>query len=209
MQQEFSVPFRSGDGRLDHINIRPAQLLYSLPDFRNCSSLIAFIADDAARSHAFASHFKLRLHQDHDLSRLSGCYDCGEDECSRDKCNVHCDEICAGLETKLLAREITCVGLLQQLHSRIVAKFGIDLPASGVDGDETRCSVLQQAIREAAGGSANINAGLSADVDTPVFKPLFELQSAAADVAQVFAEQTDAGVIKNRSAGFFDFLLVY
>ena len=70
MQQEFAVPFRSGDGRLDHINIRPAQLLYSLPDFRNCSSLIAFIADDATRPHAFTSHFKLRLYQNDPIAVL-------------------------------------------------------------------------------------------------------------------------------------------
>ena len=65
---------------------------------------------------------------------------------------------------------------------------------------------LQQAISEASSGRANIETNFSGDIDFPVIQCAFQLQSAAADVLQIFAEQSNTLQHRLR-AGLLDFLL--
>jgi len=94
------------------------------------------------------------------------------------------------------------------LHSRIVASLVSICPrpvSMAMTRDAPCCN--KQSVKPPV--EAPTSTQVFPLTSIPSVQALFELQSAAADVAQVFAEQTDAGVIKNRSAGFFDFLLVY
>ena len=67
-------------------------------------------------------------------------------------------------------------------HARIVAQFPIELAVADVDGPDARRAALQQAIRESAGGRADIEADQPVDIDREMIQRGGQLESAAADV---------------------------
>ena len=82
------------------------------------------------------------------------------------------------------------------------------LDVTGVDRDHTRGSVLEQAVREASGGGAHIKADFAGNVDPPIFESAFQLQTAAADIFQIFAKQPDCCFRSHLRAGFLKLLIV-
>ena len=71
-----------------------------------------------------------------------------------------------------------------------------------------RGAALQQAVGKAAGGGADVETDSTGDVDLPVVEGGLKLESAAADVGHVVAEETDSGIRCDGSARFVDFLFV-
>ena len=78
-------------------------------------------------------------------------------------------------------------------HARIVAQAEIHLAVAGVDGDHPGGAVLQHAVAEAAGGSADVETDFAVEIDLPVLERLLQFQPAATDVAQIFTQQAQAG----------------
>ncbi len=72
-----------------------------------------------------------------------------------------------------------------------------------------RGAVLQQAIGKAASRGADIDARTALDVDLPMLQGRGQLQSSAAYVRLVLAEQADRGILRNRRPGFVDLLLAH
>ena len=70
-------------------------------------------------------------------------------------------------------------------HARIVAQPPVELAGSHVDGMDARGAGLQQAIGEAAGGGAEIRHDQAGDIDAEMSQRGFQLDAAAADVAQL------------------------
>jgi len=68
--------------------------------------------------------------------------------------------------------------------------------------------MLQETIGEAAGGGADIKANLAVYLDLPMFQRALQLESAAAYVFQIFAEQSNRRVRDHLRAGFIQFLIV-
>ena len=66
----------------------------------------------------------------------------------------------------------------------------------------------EHAVGESAGGGADIEAEAVAEVDAPMREGRFELESAAAGVAEVAAEEADGGVIRDGGAWLFVLLFV-
>src|SRR5712671_4484730 len=94
------------------------------------------------------------------------------------------------------------------MNARILAQPEIHLAVTGIDRDHTRGAVLQETVRESSGGSADIEAYLSVNIDFPVFEGAFKFESTAADIFQVFAEQPDCRVDCNLRPSLVEFLLV-
>jgi hypothetical protein len=67
---------------------------------------------------------------------------------------------------------------------------------------------LQQAVRETAGGSADVEADFTGNVDVPLLKRFLKLESSTANVLQVFAQQADISVCVYARTRFFYFLAV-
>ena len=108
---------------------------------------------------------------------------------------------CAGCEK-------ACIGALDEANARVVAELHGDLAEAGVDGGDVRGAALQQAVRKAAGGGADVEAGSAGDVDLPVVEGGLKFESAAADVGHVVAEEADGGIGCDGGAGLVDFLFV-
>ena len=68
--------------------------------------------------------------------------------------------------------------------------------------------MLQQTVRKAAGGSADIETDLARDVDMPVFKRALKFEPAPADILQIFAEQPDHGVLCDLRTRLVELLVV-
>jgi hypothetical protein len=157
-----------------------------------------------------APGLELRLDQDDGLGqRGRRSQNGGEHERSRDKRDVHDEQRFSLALVRLLERaglEQTRVGAFQQAYTRIVAQPEVDLPEAGVDGCDQRGAVLQQAVSESAGGGAYIEAGTACDLNLPVLQRRHQLQSAAADVRLVLAQQAKSGIGRNRRSRLVDLL---
>ena len=102
--------------------------------------------------------------------------------------------------------QVASICFLEQAYARILAEAEVDLAVSGVDRDHASGAVLQEAIGETAGGGADVEASFAGDVDLPMLKTFFELESAAAYVLKILAEESNVGVGIDAGAGLFDFL---
>src|SRR5260370_25034607 len=117
-----------------------------------------------------------------------------EDECNRDKGHVDGDErhhtLHAGL-AKVRGGQMTRVRPLQKLDPCIRAKTAGDLPVTSVHGDYLDGAALQHAIGESAGGGANVEARALAAINVPVVESSLQLQTAAAHIPPVLAQNSD------------------
>ena len=161
MQQELAVPLGAQDRRLDELNVRAPQFLHRLGYSGDRHLLRQRIAHDAAFADLLAAGLKLRLHQHHQFAtsrRRARRYTAQhgwENECSRDEGNIHGDKAdrlrVRRIRPDLLGRKVASVGFLQQLDSRVAAQSRINLPVTGVHGDDFGRATLQEAVGEAAG----------------------------------------------------------
>jgi len=103
--------------------------------------------------------------------------------------------------------EETGVGALAEGDAGIVAKLLGDLAVAGVDGENAGGSALQHAVGEAAGGGSDVDRGEAGEIDGPVFERALKLETAAADVLEVGAEEADDGFGGDGSAWLVDPLL--
>jgi len=214
VQQELAVTRRAGDGRLDHLDRVSVEILHKVPDFLDGLSSRHIVTHDAAFTDVLPADFELRLHQNHRLppaplvaiACVHRILHGRDDECSRDETHVHADEIDGFGD--VLGREIACICFLQKPDARVTAEAEVELAVPGIDGDNARGAVLQQAIGEAARGGSDIHAHLAGHVDAPVGESGFELQSAAADVFQVSAQNPQLGLAFDCSSRLLHLLLV-
>ena len=82
-------------------------------------------------------------------------------------------------------RQIARVHAFVHDHARIVAQFPVELAGADVDGVHARGAALQQAIGEAAGRGADVEADFARHVDAEMIERRFQLQAAAADVPRL------------------------
>ena len=77
---------------------------------------------------------------------------------------------------------------------------------AGINGDHASGAVLQKAIGESAGRSADIEADFPGDVNLPMLESLLQFQATAADVFQIFSQKPHFCFSVDRRARFLDFL---
>src|SRR5579859_5512729 len=70
-----------------------------------------------------------------------------------------------------------------------------------------RCAMLQQAVGEASGRGADIEAGAAFDGNGPMLERSLELEATAADVALLFSQDANGNLVGKREARLVDLLL--
>src|SRR5215471_10552272 len=189
-----------------------AQLLQCRANLRDSRQLSVWITDNAALPYQLSANFELGFNQNNDLAsssvlrKSSGQYR-REHQCCRDKRDVHRHEV-DGF-TNVAFCEIARVRFLKQPYAGVLPKSEIHLAVAGVNRNDAGNTVLQQAICESSGGCAYIHAGFARDVDLPVLKRSFKLESATADVLQIGIEQADRAIQINLCARLLDLLLIH
>ena len=121
------------------------------------------VAHDTAFAHPLAAHFKLRLHQQHrfGLGATSQELLHGLQHARKgDKREIGHRQI--GLRiiwaVEILWREVAQVGALPQHHPGVLAQAPSGLAVAHINSIDAAGPVLQQAIAEATGGDAGIEA---------------------------------------------------
>ena len=127
-----------------------------------------------------------------------------QDQGCGDEGDVHCEE--GDAVWKVAGIEEACVGALHEGNAGVVAEGLGDLAIAGVNGENPGGTVLEHAVGETAGGGADVEAEAAGKVDVPVVQSAFELEPAAADVAEVGAEDADGGVVGHGMTGFVGLL---
>jgi hypothetical protein len=211
VQQKFPVAFGAENGGFDNVGAGAALGQEGLANFFDGCGLGGLVADNAAFAHMLAACLKLRLDEHYQLPILAlDRKGCGDDrrqnQGGRNERDIHGDEIDDLAE--LFVSKVAGVGFLKQADPRILTKAKLDLSVSGIDCNDSRSPVLQQAIGKTAGGSADIQTNFAFHVDLPVFQSFFQLKAAAAHILQVFPKQTNLRVRVNGSTGFVNFLPV-
>src|SRR5437660_7497041 len=83
---------------------------------------------------------------------------------------------------------------------RILTQLPVKLLHVQVNGVDSRCAMLEQAVCEAAVRGADIQTNAAARVNGKVFQRAFQLQTATADEFLRSADNFNAGVIRNGHA---------
>src|SRR6185437_10640303 len=94
------------------------------------------------------------------------------------------------------------------MHAGIVAELHGDLSKAGVDARDGGSPPLQQAVGKSARGSADVDTMAARYGNAPVIECAFQLEAAAADVAQVLPEKANRGFGRYGRARLVDLLLV-
>jgi hypothetical protein len=215
VEEVFVVAFHAADGGVDDVDGCASLFDYAVADTLDGGLASFGVADDASLADVETAGFELRLDED-DGFALPGIFwcsegeeECGEDERGGDEGDVHGDEDrgCGAGGEEFAGGEEAGVGALAESDVGIVAELLGDLTVAGVNSQDRVCAVLEHAIGEASGGGTDVDAGEAGERDGPVFEGSLELETAAADVLEIGAEEADDGFGGDWGAGLVDALL--
>ena len=108
----------------------------------------------------------------------------------------------------LFESQITRIDAFVHHHARIVAQFPIELARAHVHGVHARRAVLQQAVGEAAGGGADVQAQPARHIDAEMIQRRLQLQPAAAHIASALPATSMRLAASTRVARLDGFLSV-
>ena len=205
------IALGSGNGRIGRGGHLPALLLHARRHLVDGQPVRLGVAHNAAPAHKLAASLELRLDQHHRLGeRAGGGKDGRQQQRGRNKRHIHGHDRGSGsVGIEQCARlQQTRVAALHQPYTLVLAQLHGDLSKAGIDGRDARRAVLQKAVGKAAGRSAHVECPAAGHVDLPELERAFQLESAAAHVAQLVAEQAQGGIRIDRRAGLVDLLLV-
>lgn len=158
------------------------------------------ITDDAAFADIRAFELELRLDQDEEV--CAGARDGdhgGQDFGDGYEREIHCYKI--NSIGNLFGLEISNVAF-EGDHARVFGELPVELGDVDVDGVDARGAVLQEAIGEAAGGAARVEADFVFGREMEIGECAFELQTAATRVAKRFSGERDFRIGRNERACF-------
>jgi hypothetical protein len=104
------------------------------------------------------------------------------------------------------AAELGKTAFTTEGRMRVAEMNETSMPVASVDSNHPGGAVLQQAVREATGGCSHVHADFSREFDLPVFERALQFETAAANILEIFSEETNGGLLGNLGAGFADFL---
>ena len=216
MEEILVIAFHAKDRRIDDVDLRAAMLDYTAAHAVDRGLASVRIADDAAFADMGSPRLELRFDEENRCAspgafrRAESAENGRQHEGRGDEGDIHRQEGGSGLacNEEFARREQPRVGALAEGDASIVAELLGNLAVAGIDGHNTGGSGLQHAVGEAAGRGSHIDAGESVQRDAPMGERALQLETAAADVPQVGAEQADGGGRRDGGAGFVDALLV-
>ena len=124
----------------------------------------------------------------------------------RDERNVHAEERNRLCQVPRLYIADVCSFHIDD--ARIGAQAPRQLAVAHIDGVDLDRAVLQHTVGKAARGRANVHADLAVRAHRKDLHGLFQLEAAAADIADVMPAHLDLGVFLDHLAGLVHLLLV-
>src|SRR5699024_8903927 len=165
------------------------------------------VAHDTLFPDFFPARFKLRLDQtDTDSLRRADLIRHRENMFERDKGYIHAKKL--DFFRQIFRFDIADVGAFHIHDPGIGAQSPGKLSVADVYGIHCGSAVLEHAVGKAAGGSADIHTDFSVGTHGKHFHGLFQLESSAADIADVMPAHFDFGVGRDHLPGFVRFLLI-
>lgn len=175
-----SAPERRFDGREDS----PTGARCPLDELAEDAGVDGGVADDAAAGDIGGAGFELGFEEDDAGSGEGEAHRCrGEDFAQRNEREVGDEEV----ERREFGK-VAGVGAFEEGDARVVAEALVELGAADIDGEDRSGAALEEAIGEAAGGGAEVEAAKAGDIDFERGERGFEFVAAAADVALGFDE---------------------
>lgn len=199
MDQEFEVTVSAPERRFDGGEDLPTRPGGPFEELLQDAGVNGGVTDDAAAGDFGGAGFELRLEED---DAGSGGWEAargrGQDFAQGDEREVGDEEV-EGWEFGKVAG----VGALHECDARVVAEALVELGATDIDGEDGGSAVLKEAVREATGGGAEVEAAEAGDVDLEGGECGFEFFAAAADVARRF-DQFDWGRLVEEGGGLYE-----
>ena len=192
IHQILDIAFRSPDRRIGKTQNFKSQSGCHSGDVPHDFFVHLFVPDNAFFANFVSAGLKLGLDQAHHFAagRQDGvggrqyfvkAYERDVDRCKGGRRPF----------SQILGLYIAEVGLLHTDDARVAPQFPVQLAISHVDGIDLACTVLQHAVRKAAGRSADIHADSIAKVNGKYLERLFKLESPAAHIAERGASDFD------------------
>ena len=165
------------------------------------------VADDAVFAYLLAASLELRLDEAdaHCVGRRDGLRH-REDMMQRDKRHIHAEKL--NRLCQHIQRDIADVGALHVDDALVGAQAPCQLTVTDVHGIDLDRAVLQHTIGKAAGGRTNVHTDLAVRRQRKALHCLFQLEAAAADIADVVAAHLDLGVFLYHLTSLVHLLLV-
>ena len=180
VEEELSVSLRAGKARVYDAGHAGVPAERRLRDVAQDARVNGRVADDAALR-LRPARLELRLHERKRLpARGGGIESRRQRGPQRDERDVARDEL--GRVRKL--GQVARVHALEDGHARVVAQPRMKLAVADVERDHVRRAVLEQAVGEAAGGRADVEAAQPVRGHAEGFERVLELLTAAGDVAR-------------------------
>ena len=165
------------------------------------------VAYHAVFAHLLAACLKLRLHQTDTHSVRGGdALRHREDVMQRNKGNIHTEKL-NGL-CQILRRDIADVRAFHVYHAFIRPQAPCQLTVANIHGIHLHCAILQHTVGKAAGGRTDVHAHFAVRGKREALHSLFQLQAAAADIADIVTAHLDNCVLLDHLAGLVHLLLV-
>jgi hypothetical protein len=200
VQKEFQISFRAGDAAGAFGCDEEAGGASRSADLFDGAAMERGVADDATAADGGALQLELRFHEQENVSARRCKRDEGGDYFGEaDEGKVGGDD--GGALGEIRGDEVARV-LLDGDDARVLAELPGELADGDVHGIDAGGAALEQAISEAAGGGADVEADAACGVDAEVFEGASEFGSGAAGEGRFVAGEFDGGVDGNECACF-------
>ena len=124
----------------------------------------------------------------------------------RDKRHIYAEKL--NRLCQHVQRDIADVGALHVDDALVGAQAPCQLTVADIHGIDLDCAVLQHTIGKASGGRTNVHTDLAVRRQRKALHCLFQLEAAAADIADVMASHLDLGVFLYHLTSLVHLLLV-
>lgn len=168
VQQIFMIAFHAADWRIDEIDRGTPKADHAVANAIDSELAGSGLTHDASFADVLAASLELRFDKNDGAPMplftryRKGREDSRNDKGCGDERDIHCNEdgCVFGIRSNEFAGfEQAGVRALAQCNASIVTKFFGDLAIAGVHGEHAARAVLQHAVREAASGGPDIDAG--------------------------------------------------
>ena len=182
-QEDLAVALRPGHAGGGDAERRQAERGGSSATAQHRLEPVAGIAHHAALADPAAAELELRLdHRQHPRLGTEQVGQRPQDLGEGDEADVDRDELGLQAGGQLRGAQLARVEALEHGHPRVVAQAPVELAAADIDGDHRARAAAQQAVAEASGRGADVDAVESRRVDREAVERRLELEPAAGDV---------------------------
>src|SRR5918996_5182549 len=183
IEEELTVSFRAWERGVGHAEDAPTPGRHLRLHLREHAAAHVGIADDPSPADVRGAGLELGLHEHERAPARRRAGQGGRQRLAEaDEGHVARDE--GGREREVVTAEVTHVRPLENGDARVVAQARMKLAVADVEGADAVGARLEQAVREPAGGGADVEAVFAGDVDLELGERAGELLASARDEAR-------------------------